>query len=99
MNKKIVIIVLIAFVIILMCLLFTKKKSDKALSNELEANIEESRDSEIKLNEDTGEYIVYDKATGEEIARSSDEMSLHIYEVDPDYDPKTPITKDIIEEW
>ena len=58
---------------------------------------EEKIISSIVQDEETGEYIIYNQETGEEIARSENEGDLHIYEIDPDYDPKLPVSDEIIE--
>ncbi len=46
--------------------------------------------SGIKVDETKGEYIIYDKITGEERARVLDEISVQIYLDNPDYNLELP---------
>ena len=92
MNKKIMIAICCIVIVILIIVIITNKKKKVSVQNEIKT--EDNQVSDIVQDEETGEYVIYDKETGEEIARSFDEATLHIYEIDPDYDPKLPNMED-----
>ena len=94
MNKKVIIILsIIVIIIISFMILFNKSKKTKSNENEINNNAKE-KVAEIIQDEQTGEYIVYNKKNGEEIARGYEESSLYIYTIDPDYDPKLPMAEE-----
>ena len=93
MNKKIVlgIFIIMAFIILIIVI---NKKQGKVQQIVKENSTKSEIKSDIIQDSETEEYVIYDEETGEEIARSMDKESLHIYEIDPDYNPKTPISDD-----
>ncbi|MBR2290394.1 MAG: hypothetical protein IJ867_07460 [Clostridia bacterium] len=87
MNKKRILILVILIIIILIgIVLLRKRKKVIHVENEISERIKVSN---VVQDEQTGEYVIYNLETGEEIARSEDEVSLYIYTLDPNYDPKS----------
>ena len=94
MKKKIIIIAIIVILIIIIW--GTRNKKENSLES-----VEKTEDitpSSIIQDSETGEYVVYNEETGEEIARSEDEGSLYIYTIDPDYNPRMPLSEDEVME-
>lgn len=75
----------------------SKNRKKQNLSEVSIDEFEEKIITGIIQDNETNEYIVYNKKTGEEIARSSDESSLYIYTIDPNYNPKLSNTEEVIE--
>jgi len=90
MQKKVITSIFVIVVLIIIILIIrnvSKRKGNNSISY-----IEEKREvSNIIKDEETGEYVIYDKETGDEIARSIFPSELHIYEVNPDYKVWSPI--------
>ena len=85
MNKKemVSIVIVVIFIIILLIL---KNRNNSNIRNDTGFKIDEKiNSSSIVQDEETGEYVIYNKENGEEIARNPDKASLYIYEIDPDY--------------
>lgn len=79
-NKKIIYILLIVVILVIVGIVgikFTKNKNAK----------ENTNNTDIKYNEETGEYYILDENTNEIKASSTDESSLQIYIDNPDYNP------------
>jgi FtsZ-interacting cell division protein ZipA len=90
-DKKTKIIIIVVAVVIIVALIIngvnnSKKSDENANTNTSNTNITYEQDNE------TGEYIIYNKETGEEITRVTDEAEIKIYEDNPDYDPKLPVS-------
>lgn len=81
MDKRILSIIVV-IVIIIMIVITVKVKSNQ--NENLESN---SKTIEIIQDEETGEYVVRNKITGEYLDKSLDETNLHIYEIDSNYNP------------
>ena len=75
----------------------SKNRKKQNLSEVSIDEFEEKIITGIIQDNETNEYIVYNKKTGEEIARSSDGSSLYIYTIDPNYNPKLSNTEEVIE--
>jgi len=100
MNRKIIFTICIALVLLFTVFTFKKKFSNTDTVMTTEVDRETDRKTTISKDEETGEYVVYDKNTGDEIARSFEENDLYIYEIDPEFNPKRPesVPTDILAE-
>lgn len=84
MNKKVMLGIGAITIFVLILVMVNNKKN----KNNNEKNVsQEVKVSNIVQDEETGEYYIYNQETGEEIARSEDRIALHIYEIDPNYNP------------
>ena len=97
MSKKVMMVIGIVTIFIIILLIVNNKYNKTQSDTEVKSN-EQIEVSSIVEDEETGEYVVYNQETGEEIARSFDKASLHIYEIDPDYNPGIFDTEEIVEE-
>lgn len=89
MSRNNIIVIAVAIVLIIICIFIGAIRNN----NESQSNIDGKQEfKEISYNtvtnEVTGEdeYVVYDKESGVEKARVSEEYQLKIYELDPDYE-------------
>ena len=91
-NKTKIIIIAVAVIVIVAIVINggSKKKIEEAQKENTNSTSEQAKAS-VKLDEDSGEYIVYDE-NGKEITRVMDEASAQIYIDNPDYDPKLPVS-------
>jgi FtsZ-interacting cell division protein ZipA len=80
----IVAIIAIVLVIVIISVVINKKNKDKGTSEQT------SEDTNItyELDENTAEYVIYDKETGTEITRVDEEGAVKTFEENPDFDPK-----------
>ena len=92
MNKRKMMIVIIIILVVAFALLTKKKNNVKRESD----NSEDRKISDIIQDEETGEYIIYNQETGEEIARSKNKESLYIYRIDSDYNPRSLIEAEAV---
>ncbi len=84
-NKIISMFFVTILLVIMMYLIFGIHKKNN-VNNISETNNDDIL-TEILQDEETGEFIIYNKENGEEIARSFDKSNLRIYEIDPSYNP------------
>ncbi|MBR2289504.1 MAG: hypothetical protein IJ867_02585 [Clostridia bacterium] len=96
MSRRKAIIILIIVILIFWIIFVVDKKKISSVEHHVQRA--EKITPEIVQDEETGEYVIYRQETGEEIARSEDKSSLSIYEIDPDYNPRSPSSDEIIEE-
>jgi len=89
MIKKVLIItfIIIFILVLLLVSVFSKKIINDGVT--VSADKKEKK-SYIEKDEETGEFVVYNKNTGEIIARSDNEMDVYIYTIDPEYNPEFP---------
>lgn len=85
MNKRII-IVLIVIVLIIISIVVIRKNKNSSETRDVQSNY-----NSIVVDEETNEFVVHDKVTGEEKVRGNVEEGLYIYEVNPDYEPKYPL--------
>ena len=80
MNKKILFLIFLMVVILIyfVSIFYRIKEHNK---HDIDCN------TEIIYNDETGMYYIKDK-TGRILHQSEDEANLHIYTIDPEYDPK-----------
>lgn len=81
MNRKYSLILLIIIVIFIIFCIFILNKN-KIQIDKQEENLEYRQD------EDTGEYIIYDKESREEKIRVENESEIQMYLDNPDFDIK-----------
>ena len=81
-SKKVLIGIVLVIVLIILITIITKNKVNKKNENE-------SVNTEINYNNETGEYYIED-ANGEVLHSASSEDELYIYKIDPNYDAKNP---------
>ena len=81
MNRKYSLILLIILLIVIIFCVFILNKT-KTQINEQEENLEYRQD------ESTGEYIIYDKESGEEKIRVENESEIQMYLDNSDFDIK-----------
>lgn len=81
MNKKILIIFGIILIIVILLIIIRKNNSENSKNNTF---IKQEKNVEYEYDEETDEYILYDK-DGKEY-RTEDETILEILKQDPDYD-------------
>jgi FtsZ-interacting cell division protein ZipA len=93
MDKKTKIIIIVVAVVVIIALIINKVNKSKT-TNETTSTANTTTSVTYEQDEETGEYIIYNKETGEEITRVTDEAEIKIYEDNPDYDPKLP-TSDV----
>lgn len=86
MNKKVTIIVIIIVLIVFSLVIFSTS-DDRNRSIKKENRMTDDFKNSISFDEGTGEFVVFDEETGDEIARGEDEVSLYIYKIDPTYNP------------
>ena len=84
-RKRIFFLSVIMVILIIIIFAINSKKTQK--NNLNDSSIKRKETLKISQDEETGEYVVYNKKTGDEIARNSDYDSLHIYEIDENYNP------------
>ena len=89
MSSKVKIIIVAVLVVVIVALVVVTTSHKKVEENNEKANTTVAEKPYTKLDEETGEYIVYD-TNGEEITRVTDEAAAQIYIDNPDYDPKLP---------
>lgn len=82
--KNKVIICLVAILIIVLAYFVFLKQNYKATNNENSLRVDLETLS-YELDEETGEYIVYNE-NGEEEVRTTNDTLIKILEADPDYD-------------
>lgn len=92
--KKLLIIVLAIIILIIVVVININHKE----------NIEsiQMQESEIiyEKDEQSGEYIIYDKNSGDEITRVNDESAIEVYKDNPNYNTKMKSTDpDFIEPY
>ena len=95
MSKKVKIVIGIIALVILI-LIIANIIRNKADNSEETTGTESTTLSDVKYNEDTGEYYIEDTETGEVLHTAYSEDELYIYSIDPDYDSKNP---DAIDEY
>ena len=79
-NKKVIIgIAIIILLIVVIAVVINKSNSNK----------EENINTEISYNNETGEYYIEDE-NGQILHSAYNEDDLYIYQIDPDYDAKSP---------
>ncbi len=95
MSRNNIIVIAVAIILIVLCIFIGAGKNN----NETKINIDGKEvfkevSYNTVTNEVTGanEYIVYDKETGAEKTRVTEECQLKIYELDPDYE-ELPVEK------
>ena len=78
-DRKIIYILLIVVVLIIGIVVVVNIRKNKNQENTIQTG--------IQYNEETGEYYILDEATNEIKASSTDESGLQIYVDNPDYNP------------
>ena len=78
-DRKIIYILLIVVVLIIGIVVVVNIRKNKNQENTIQTG--------IQYNEETGEYYILDEATNEIKASSTDESDLQIYVDNPDYNP------------
>ncbi len=86
-DKKIIFLIVFAIVLIIAVVAINKNKKNNVQTN--------NAISDIKYNEETGEYYIKNEITNEIIASGEDEASLQIYIDNPDYNPNPFGTSDM----
>lgn len=85
-NNKVKIAILV--VVLIAAILIIRNVSKN--SSESSSQGGDTVSTEIHYDETNSVYYIADKNTGEVLHEAYSEDDLHIYEVDPDYDPKNP---------
>lgn len=86
-DKKIIFLIVFAILLIIAVVTINKTKKNNVQTN--------NAISDIKYNEETGEYYIKNEITNEIIASGEDEASLQIYIDNPDYNPNPFGTSDM----
>ncbi len=86
-DKKIIFLIVFAIVLIIAVVTINKTKKNNVQTN--------NAISDIKYNEETGEYYIKNEITNEIIASGEDEASLQIYRDNPDYNQNPFGTSDM----
>ena len=86
-DKKIIFLIIFAILLIIAVVTINKTKKNNVQTN--------NAISDIKYNEETGEYYIKNEITNEIIASGEDEASLQIYIDNPDYNPNPFGTSDM----
>lgn len=86
-NNKVKIAILVVVLIAAILIIRNVSKNSSESSSQ---GGEEAVSTEIHYDETNSVYYIADKNTGEVLHEAYSEDDLHIYEIDPDYDPKNP---------
>lgn len=89
LSNKIKIIILVIILLFAVIFIYNISKDNSSVESETET-ITTIDESQIKYDEDTGEYYIQNEETGEITHTSYDEKELEIYTVDPDYEAWDP---------
>lgn len=84
MNIKKIILIICAILIIICGYKLLSNQSNK-IENKSDGTIQ---GIEYSLDEETGEYVIYNQDTGEEITRVDNEDAVQIYIDNPNYDDR-----------
>jgi FtsZ-interacting cell division protein ZipA len=83
-NKRDIIVAIIAIVLVIIIIIVVINKKDKGTSEQTT----EYTNITYELDNNTNEYVIYDKETGAEITRVDEEGAVKTFEENPDFDPK-----------
>ncbi len=88
MSKTNLIVIVLAVILIIVGIFIINNKPSLNKENKTDPIIESNEITVNRTVNENGEqeYVIYDKKTGAEKARVSDEHQLKIYELDPDYE-------------